>query len=213
MTTKDGFMSIFRTLCILIAMAALAGGCSSSKGNLTVTGDQTRTIYAQSFNQAYITASQDGVYDIILLQDTQAGKPVKQKANKPLEPLQTSSLRQIVHIHIFWQAMSGSVAKDGVVTNAAIDWYVIGGGSDKPEVLRYEGAGYVVLDEGGKGATVDIRDGMMRQTKVVGDLHDPIGPSRLVGKVKATRNAQFVQDTLAELKAREAKIAVLSQSR
>jgi hypothetical protein len=207
-------MSIFRTLCVVIGVAALAAGCSSSNGNLTVTGDETRTVYAQSFNQAYITASQDGVYDIILLQDTEAGKPVKQKANKPLEPLQTSSLRQIVHIHIFWQAQGGTVARDGVVTNAAIDWYVIGGGtSEKPEVLRYEGAGYVVLDEGSKGATVDIRDGMMRQTKVVGELHDPIGPSKLVGKVKAIRNAQFVQDTLAELKAREAKIAVLSQTR
>lgn len=219
MTTKATLLTTLALL-VLTALAFLSGGCSSDRGNLTMSGDQTRTVLAQSFNQAYISSSRQGEFDIVLV-DQHASKPAprplgaalkdalknpfKEFKPAPLVPDSVAQLKQVVHIHVFWQASGGSVAKDGVVTNAAIDWYVIGReSSDQPEVLRYEGAGYVILDEGKKNTSVEIRDGSMRRTEVRGGLVDPIGPARLAGKVSAQRNSQFVQDLLADLKSQTA---------
>lgn len=188
-------------LALAVGGASMTGGCSASKGKVTLRGEEANTIFAQSFNQAYIANTGAGEYDVVLVQDSQAGHP-KQKGNQPLEPMTAAQLRQVIHIHVFWQAEGGQMAKDGVMTNAAINWYVIGSEErDRPEVLRYEGAGYVLLDQGRQTTTVEIRDGNMKKTEIRGDLQDPIGPSRLKGEVKAKRNNQFVKDTLADLKA------------
>src|SRR2546421_4401862 len=187
-----------------LLVVLLLVGCSASKGKVTIRGNEGRTLYAQSFNQAYISSSHDGEYDVILIQEPQASK-TSPRANKPLQPVPSAGLRQIVHIHVFWQAGGGSVAKDGVVTNAAIDWYVISHeASDRPQVLHYEGAGYVMLDEGRKTTSVEIRDGTMKKTEIRGDLRDPLGPAHLTGVVKAQRNSQFVRETIIDLKARTA---------
>jgi hypothetical protein len=191
-------------------------GCSASKGKVTLQGDQSHKLYAQSFNQAYISGSHDGEYDVVLIQDPPAPKEasrswkdfIKRSADsqKPLQPVSSSaSVRQVVHIHVFWQAAGGSVARDGVVTNAAIDWYVIArDASDEPQVLRYEGAGYVIIDEGRLGTTINIRDGSMKMTQARGDLQDPFGLTKLIGTVKAQRNSQFVRDTMSDIRAQTA---------
>src|SRR5258708_7293355 len=101
---------------LAVGIASLSGGCSASKGKVTMQGKQGQTLYAQSFNQAYISASHDGEFDVVMIQDSQANRPAA-KGNKPLQPETTAQLRQVVHIHVFWQAEFGSVAKDGVVTN------------------------------------------------------------------------------------------------
>jgi hypothetical protein len=226
-------MKLVRLLLGIVALTLTVSGCSSSKGSVTVRGDETRATLAQSFNGAYISSSHDGEYDVILVQDphdNDAGKPTEKtkwslkrltelwpgssETSKPLEPLTTTSLRQVVHLHVFWQGNGGSVARDGVVTNASIHWYVINhGASDRPEILQYSGAGYVLLDEGRNGVTnVRIRDGMMKVASVQGDLQDPIGPSRLNGTVKAQRNSQLVRDTIADLRAQSKPAATVTQA-
>lgn len=223
------FKRYIRGTSFLLVLVALTG-CSASKGKVTLKGEENRTLYAQSFDQAYITASHDGEYDVILIEDP-ATKPApkpgfkvwplqwpgltKKDASKPLQPMTASTLRQVVHIHVFWQAGGGSVAKDGVVTNSAIDWYVLNNeATDHPEILHYQGAGYVVLDEGRKTTSVEIRDGSMRKNAVRGDLKDPMGPSQLKGTVKAQRNSQLVRDTIADLKVQTASAkTTVSQTR
>ena len=200
----------------LLTLSILLTGCSSSRGKVTARADEGHTLLAQSFSNAYIASNHTGEYDVVLIQDPQS-KPPASTAKKtwkslltvgaaptarPLEPLTTNHLKQIVHIHVFWQAEGGSVARDGVVTNAAIDWYVIADQeSDHPDVLHYEGAGYVLLDPGARGTDVEIRDGSMKKTDGVTALTDPLGPANLTGKVRAQRNTQLVRDTLADLKA------------
>jgi hypothetical protein len=183
----------------------LAGGCSSAnKGNLTLQGDESQTLFAQSFNQAYISGSREGEYDLILLQDPAMAKQ-PEKGNKPLQPLNGGDLRQIVHVHVYWQASGGSVTKDGVVTNATIDWFVLGSPTtDRKEVLRYQGAGYVLLDEGKKVTKVVIRDGTIRMSEMSPAMRDPIGPAKLSGTIKATRNTEYVRGLLADLRAQTA---------
>lgn len=199
-------------------LVLLLAGCASSSGKVTMKCVEGRNVFAQSFNHAYISSEHAGEYDVVLMQDSQTkaesnqsmlayfkswmptGKETK---NPPLEPMSGAELRQIVHIHVFWQADGGTVARDGVVTNAAINWYMIAyEASDHPEVLRYEGAGVVTLDEGRKSTSVAIKDGTMKQTQLQGNLKDPLGPSHLTGVVKAEQNPQLVRDILADLKAR-----------
>ena len=62
-------------------------------------------------------------------------------------------------------------------------------------------AGYVVLDEGRKSTTVDIRDGAMKKRDATSAMIDPIGPAKLVGKVSALRDTQAVNNLLSDLKA------------
>jgi hypothetical protein len=215
MSLRLPFLSLF--------VATVGLGCASNdRGTLTVKGDDAMRLYAQSFDHAFIRTSQAGEYDIVMFQEgdaTQQAKTIgwrdavkntwaavwpwaKKEGDRPIKPLGEAEFRQVVHIHVLWQAAGGSVARDGVVTNAAIDWYVIGHSSPgaPPEMLRYQGAGFVVLDEGRKTTTVMVRDGLMRKTDGTGELNDPIGPARLVGKVTAQNNREAVDSVLAELK-------------
>jgi hypothetical protein len=206
--------NLTRAASIALALGLLAG-CSPSRGRVTVRGEESRTVLAQNFNEAYISAGRAGEYDIVLVQDPkpkpqQSGKkfwavqwPGRSTAGpRPLQPIGQDQVKQVVHLHVFWQAQGGSVARDGVVTNAAIDWYVLANpDTDHAESIHYDGAGYVLLNEGRGGTTIEIRDGSMKKAESTG-LADPIGPSLLQGKVKAQRNTQFVRDTLADLKSR-----------
>ena len=206
-------------VCGWILVGVGTGGCASNSGKVTMKCVEGRSVFAQSFKHAYISSEHAGEYDVVLMQDSQtkaesnpsmmaffkswmpAGKDAK---NPPLQPMSGAELRQIVHIHVFWQADGGTVARDGVVTNAAINWYMIAyEASDHPEILRYEGAGVVTLDEGRKSTSVAIKDGSMKQTQLEGNLKDPLGPSHLTGVVKAEQNPQLVRDILADLKARK----------
>jgi len=202
----------------LILLLGVVSGCSASKGSVTLSTDHTHRIYAQAFDQAYIGSSHDGEYDVVMIQEPQTQQKAKSawnwrdvlkpstNASKPLQPVTSAAaVRQVVHLHVFWQASGGSVARDGVVTNAAIDWYVIAHeASDRPQILHYEGAGYVLLDEGNKTTSVEIRDGSMKKTDLRGDLIDPLGPSRLAGTIKAQRNSPLVRSTLSDIKAQMA---------
>lgn len=215
----SGFKKVVGIAHPAMLFALLLTGCATTSGKVTMKCMQGPTIYAQSFKHAYISSEHAGEYDVVLMQDPQAKAPTDQSAlaffknlmpasqatkNPPLQPMSGAELRQIIHIHVFWQADGGTVARDGVVTNAAINWYMIAyEASDHPEILRYEGAGVVTLDEGRKSTAVQIREGTMKQTEVQGNLKDPLGPSHLTGVVKAEQNAQLVRDILAELKARK----------
>ena len=216
-------MALIRTMSLCAVLALASVGCSSAnKGTLTVTGQEPRQLLAQSFDHAFIRSSQAGEYDVVMFQEGDGaaksgpgwmswGKSAwaavwpwaKKEGLEPIKPLGEAEFRQVVHVHVLWQANGGSVAKDGVLTNAAIDWYVIGHSSpgSAAELIRYQGAGYVILDEGNRSTTVDIRDGLMRKTDATGELNDPIGPARLVGKVSAQPNREAVANVLAELKA------------
>jgi hypothetical protein len=199
---------------IALALALLAG-CASNRGRVTVRGEENRTVLAQNFNQAYITSGHAGEYDVVLVHDPKPKSPKEPRTlwsvawpgasarnPRPLQPIGQDHVKQVVHIHVFWQAQGGSVARDGVVTNAAIDWYVFANAdTDHAELIHYDGAGYVVLNEGRGGTTIEIRDGSMKKAESTG-LADPLGPALLAGKVKAQRNAQLVRDTLADLKSR-----------
>jgi hypothetical protein len=218
-----------RSTLALLTLAVLLTGCSSSRGKVTARADEGHTLLAQSFNNAYISSNRTGEYDVVLVQDPQAKPPASATKRtwkslmpggpaptaSPLQPLTANHLKQVVHIHVFWQAQGGSVARDGVVTNAAIDWYVIADQeSDHPDVLHYEGAGYVLLDPGARATVVEIRDGSMKKTDTTTGLTDPLGPANLKGKVRAQRNPQLVRDTLADLKAQLAlPQTAVSQSR
>jgi hypothetical protein len=198
---------------LLIALMFAGVGCSSDRADLTVRGEDA--FYAQGFAEAYVGHSVDGEYDVLLVQreKPQVSTPKRNwkaslgltgaPAAVPLQPIEPAQvLQQVVHLHVFWKGRGGSVTRDGMVTNSTLNWYVIGDAtSDGPQWLRYEGAAYVLMQERGKSASIDIRDGRIRKKDSSGMLRDPIGPATLAGSVDAVRNDQLVQQMLAELSA------------
>jgi hypothetical protein len=193
-----GVGSARRLIAAAVTLVCVAG-CSSSKGNVTLRGDENRRLYAQSFQQAYISSTRDGQRDVVLIQEP---TQTKGKPSQPLQPVATAQVKQVVHVRVFWQSDGGSAARDGVVTNAAIDWYVIANdGGDRPQVMHYEGAGHVTLDEGRRATSVNIKDASLKRSeRGTGDLNDPFGPAHFSGRVKAQHNGQLVRDTVADMK-------------
>ena len=98
--------------------------------------------------------------------------------------------------------------RDAVVTNAAIDWYVMNntveGGDD---MLEYQGAGFVTVDTSDTTAKVTIRTADLRPTQARGSLTDPIGPARVTGTFVAQQDNERLQDLLAAIRARSAQVA------
>ena len=49
----------------------LLAGCASSSGKVTMKCVEGRSVFAQSFNHAYISSEHAGEYDVVLMQDSQ----------------------------------------------------------------------------------------------------------------------------------------------
>src|SRR2546421_9421092 len=92
----------------------------------------------------------------------------------PLAPL-----RQVMHIHVYWHALSG-VKSNPAAVNASIDWYILGAGGGGDLVL-YEGDGFVLVDSEGERRDVEIKDGELRAQLVRGDIVGPLGHARCYG--------------------------------
>ena len=86
-------MNLVRPILTTIALSLILAGCSSSKGKVTVRGDGAvgesgrDTVLAQSFNGAYISASHDGEFDVVLIQDPHETKPEPTKTRWSLKSL------------------------------------------------------------------------------------------------------------------------------
>jgi hypothetical protein len=182
---------------ILFALLALAllEGCAARGGRVNFETSQHRFL-TQVFNQAYITDSGSGEYDIVLV-DSPGEQPPKRRKNRPLQPMPLAPLQQVMHIHVYWHALTG-IKSNPAAVNASIDWYVLGSGSGD-DVVLYEGAGYVVVDESGERREVDIREGDVKPKIIRGNIKDPIGHATLVGYATARMNDARVKDTLAQM--------------
>src|SRR2546421_11748093 len=92
----------------------------------------------------------------------------------PLAPL-----RQVMHIHVYWHALSG-VKSNPAAVNASIDWYILGAGGGGGLVL-YEGAGFVLGDSEGERRGGGIKGGEVGAERLGGDVVEPLGHARVYG--------------------------------
>ena len=180
----------------LIALLALQG-CTTRGGRINLESTTNHRYFTQAFNQAYVTDSGSGEYDIVLV-ESPGELPPRRLKNRPLQPMPLAPLRQVMHIHVYWRGLSG-IQSNPAAVNASIDWYILGAGGGGDLVL-YEGAGYVLVDSAGERRDVEIKDAELRAKLMRGNILDPLGHARFYGAATARMNDARVKDTLAQMR-------------
>jgi hypothetical protein len=180
------------------ALLLLCIGCGSHRDTVTFSPLRPGASFVESFPAAYITGNEKGEYDIVLVNDDLHGKmPTASKA--PLQPDNRHALRQLVKIHVFWRAMSGTIVREAAITNAIIDYYVFGESSDA-DMVHYKGAGFVIVQPGKISSWVRIANATLSPAQMRGNLRDPLGVTHISGGLYALHSDRRVSDALAELK-------------
>lgn len=183
----------------LALLGLLAGGCSGTS-ELTLSPAATRQSLSHTFEQAYLSRTEQGDYQVVLIDD--GGAPAAHHdIDQPIQPAATPPLRQIVFIRVFWRPMKGSKSDFPSASNAALDWYVFGtGGRGETDMVHYQGVGFVAINRSGDSANLRIDNAVVKPATVRGEIHDPIGRAALTGTVHARISREKVQTILAELK-------------
>jgi hypothetical protein len=190
-------LRISLSVIFVFLLLGIQSGCASRGGHLNLESTTNHKYFAQSFNQAYITDSGSGEFDIVLV-EAPGELPPQRRKNRPLLPMPLVPLRQVMHIHVYWHAPTG-IKSNPAAVNASIDWYIFGAGGGGDLVL-YEGAGFVVVDTEGERRDVEINDGELRAKLLRGNIVDPLGHARFYGSATARMNDARVKDTLAQMK-------------
>jgi hypothetical protein len=175
----------------------MLSGCRSDIAHVTIEPEGKHEPYIQRFPRAYMSISNDGDYDIVLLSE---GLAVPKTKGKVLYPTQVNELKQVVHIRVLWRALPGTHTDQPTATNSTIDWFVLSNLPDAPEDrIAYRGAGFVAIYPNGDVAKVVIRNATMNISQHSGDLVDPFGPSALGGTFTVSRNDGLVSDIISTL--------------
>jgi hypothetical protein len=183
----------------LSAGALAAAGCSSQTSNLKMTSINKKQCFDQTFTEAYLSKSDTGDTDVVLIADPQPTQP--EDLHKPLSPEANADVpRQVVHIRIYWKPVTGTKADHPANTNASVHWYMIGTTPEHPSVMEYCGSGLVTVDESDDTATLLVRRAWMKASNHCGSMCDPLGPCLLDGKISAKIDSQEVKSILATLK-------------
>jgi hypothetical protein len=185
---------------LTLAAAATLGGCSNSSNTLTLASTDNLHQFHQSFKQAYATINANGDYDVCLVHDAN-DDALADAGTGPVNP-QVVTPRQLVHIRIYWKALSGMKPDHPASTNASIRWYLFGDRPDEAaDLLEYSGSGLVMLTDNGTSATLDVRAAFLKPVMRRGDMADPMGPSTITGVVTAQVDPGRVAGLLAEARA------------
>jgi hypothetical protein len=190
-----------------VATLFLAVGCAGSvpEGVHVVSQRDKHTTLSEKFPARFINRGDGGDYHVVLLKDR---APVKQtlesppkKPGAPVAPLDLAAVRQVLHVHVFWNPMRGAKPDNPSATNAALDWYLVRAGTDGrvTGIAHYQGAGFVTTEVDGDSAGVVIRNAALKPTRVEGDIVDPIGPLILTGRFDAKYHPSLVDQTLAQI--------------
>lgn len=196
-------LASLRRIPLLLATAAVVAGCSTqvSEG-LRVVSQQNNKTLTEKFPASFINRGAGGDYQIVLLKDDRK-KPASARPAKPgapLSPLTLSDIRQVVHIHVFWQPMRGAKPDNPSATNAAIDWYLVrADGAQVTGIAHYEGAGFVTVEIDDNAAEVVVRSGALKPSRIEGDIIDPVGPITLSGRFDVLHRQSAVDDVLGQL--------------
>lgn len=195
---RFGFGRAFWAMMLL----SISAGCSSSgpQSNLTLTSGNQKLDFQHNFSAAYFAKNDTGDTDILLLDDSSTQQAtVGQQTAQP-------AIKQLVHIRVFWQPIWGIKADHPAGTNASIEWYIIGEKSPKSDILVYSGSGLVSVSESGQTATADVQTAWMTAAAQPGRMVDPLGPSKLNGKITAIRDQAQAKSLLDQIKSLDAQI-------
>jgi hypothetical protein len=202
--TRNGIGGIVSEICRRLSRCAwplllLLGGCAAAHNGLTMTSDDRRRDFQQTFSHAYASLNDNGDYDVVLVHDANADH--LSGAAGPLQPAAVTP-RQLVHIRVYWMTHRGVTLDHPVNSNATIHWYLFGDRPDETaDMLEYAGSALVLVSDDGRTATVTVRGAYLKAVGRRGDMADPLGPSSVNGTIVARVDRQGVEDALTEAKA------------
>lgn len=200
-------LPILTSSLLCVAVILLAAGCAGRvpEGVHVASIKDARTLN-EDFPARFVSRGPAGDYHVVLLKDRAPKKKTNvetppRKPGAPIEPLDLSDVRQVLHVHVFWNPMRGAKPDNPSATNAALDWYLVRAdeAGQVTGILHYAGAGFVTTEIGGDAAGVVVRSSALSPTRVEGDIVDPIGPLHLTGRFDATHHPSIVTDVLAQL--------------
>jgi hypothetical protein len=190
------FLQIRLSACALGLL--LLSGCALTGNNLTMTSDDHRRDFSQSFSHAYSSLDDNGDYDVVLVHDANADRLAD--AGGPMQPGHMTP-RQVVHIRVFWVPEHGTKLDHPVAANAMMKWYLFGDRLDETsDVLEYSGSALVLVNDDGRNATVTVRGAFLKPVARRGQMSDPLGPSSVTGTITAQVDRIQVNGLLRELK-------------
>lgn len=204
MNVQSACWSLARAATRLAAVAAVASACagcfSFAPRGVRFASARSGQQFTQDFPAAIVNRGPGGDYHVVLLRDGTGQQP-RPEPGSPLPPLELAPVRQVVHVHVFWRPMRGAKPDNPSATNAAVDWYLVRAGEDGrlTGLAHYQGAGLVDIDVDGDEADVVIRAASLKPAKVEGDIAEPLGDTRLVGRFDARHDPGAVDDVLAQL--------------
>ena len=203
MTLRQSLKSPMRRLllglCAAATLSSVSGcGLFGSGGGTEIRLEPTGRyiVYNQEFAAAWCQVNTDGQYDMVLVNQPQPASD----GGLRLMPSVGGSPMQVLHVHVAWQPSSGIRPNYPAATNASINWYVIDNQNPHdPQYLHYQGTGLVRIEADDSVVVFDIQSTPVVLRHQKGALRDPIGPSRLSGKIKAPIKPQKVADALSRL--------------
>lgn len=195
------------SLLTLLSLATLAAGCAGSvpEGVHVVSAKDKHTTLNEKYPARYVSRGSGGDYHVVLLKDrapvNRTVETPPRKPGAPIDPLDLADVRQVLHVHVFWNPMRGAKPDNPSATNAALDWYLVRADTAGrvTGVAHYAGAGFVTTEVDGDSAGITVRSSALSPTRVTGNIVDPIGPLHLTGRFDAKYYPSLVDDTLAQI--------------
>jgi hypothetical protein len=203
---KIGTRSFLKASVAMTVTAIIAGCGARIPEGVNVVSQKDQRKLSETFPAAFINRGPGGDYHVVLLRDRTKRKPagevvVTKSPGAPLKPLDLSDVRQVLHVHVFWNPMRGAKPDNPSATNAAIDWYLVRADTQGrvTGLVHYEGAGFVTTSVAEDVAGVIVRSAALTPTRVEGDMADPLGPIHLTARFDALHHAPAVSDVLAQV--------------
>lgn len=181
----------------LLALMGIAG-CVSEARHVQLEPQLRQIRYEKEFAQASAGPAADGGYDLVM---TNGISSTSTQYGTRIFPSKMAPLAEILHIHVSWRPPRSSKSDFPAATNATIQWYVISNDPQSPGYIEYQGIGFVKVIVEKKNTTFYLEDLTVKVHKIVGNMKDPLGPTRLHGICDARNNALAVRDTLQALDA------------
>jgi hypothetical protein len=181
-------------------LALMLAGCQHS--HLTLRSNRNHVEFSQTFTHAYAGRGDTGEELFVLVADD-APAAANDRPGEPLRPSPSATpLRQVVCVKILWRTLKG-IDRSAPTANAAIDWYVLNNSADgQNDLIHYQGAGLVDVTSTGGGTTVSIRNATLTPQGAHGELMDPVGTARLLGRFHARNDPEKVRELVDATRAR-----------
>ena len=186
------------TICLLVLCLFALTGCGADTRRVALEPQQHQIRYDRKFSQACAAPAPDGGYDLVM---TIGGGSHAPQYGTRIFPSQIAPLSEIVHIHVAWRPTRSSKSDFPAATNSTIQWYLFSNDPDSPGYIEYQGIGFVKVIAEKYRTTFYLEDLTIKANKIVGNMKDPLGPTRLHGLCEARNDSTAVSDTLQTLDA------------